>query len=84
MQVTSSGMYTSTTMDLCSGNSGGAVVDAATNYLVAIVSGETISNRNCVNNVFAPSVLEQNVDQAVCQRSTGGVSIICLSRTMPA
>jgi hypothetical protein len=85
MQVTSSGMYTSTTMDLCSGNSGGAVVDAVnSNYLVVIVTGETLSNRQCYNNVFAPSILDQSVNEAGCSRSTGGVAINCLSRMLPA
>lgn len=87
MQVTSSGMYTSAFLDLCAGNSGGAVVHAAsTNLLVAVVSGESTNNGACVNNLFAPSLLDQNVNDGTntCTRSTGGVSIPCLSRQLPA
>lgn len=91
MQVTSSGMYTSAFMDLCAGNSGGAVVDAGnTNLLVAVVTGEATTigppAGQCVHNLFAPSILDQNVNDGTnsCTRSTGDVSIPCLSRLLPA
>jgi hypothetical protein len=87
MQVTASGMYISNTMDSCSGNSGGAVVDVASNVLVAVVSGETIqgSPGQCINNLFAPNLLDANVNEGTnaCTRSTGGASIPCLSRLLP-
>jgi hypothetical protein len=83
-------MYTSNTMDLCSGNSGGAVVDAGnTNLLVAVVTGEETTTRppagQCVNNLFAPALLDQNANDGpnTCTRSTGGVAIACLSHMLP-
>lgn len=72
-------------MDLCVGNSGGAVVDAASNIMVAVVAVEvTRDDGQCVENRFAPLVLEKNVDEAGCTRSTGGASIPCLSSKLPA
>lgn len=87
MTVTTSGFYTSNTMDLCAGNSGGAIVDAgALNALVAIASGEIYAtNGACIKNVFVPQINDPNINEpAGCTRSTGGASIPCLSRILPA
>ena len=52
MEVTSSGMYSSSSLDLCSGHSGSGVMTADGNrYVVAVVTGEreklTANQLNC-------------------------------------
>jgi hypothetical protein len=77
-------MYTSSTLDLCSGNSGGGVVDRVTNQLTAVVTGEAYySNGACYYNLFVPNIRSENADAATCQRTRGGVSVKCLISKIP-
>lgn len=70
-----------------SGHSGSGVIDVASNsnYVVALVSGETyvMSNGACVNNLFAPNVLAANA-ASNCERASGGASLLCLMNQLPA
>lgn len=72
-------------MRTCGGHSGGPVVNTDGN-LVAIHSSATYlkSNFKCD---FAYSVLlfpQDKVDPKTCEMSSGGVSLACLSRKLPA
>lgn len=73
------GFYTSTSLDLCRGHSGSAVLDAASGRAVAVVSGYDRSG--CIN-LFAPLVSAGNADRATCERARGGASVECLRRAL--
>lgn len=73
------GMLTSSSLDLCQGHSGSAVLDASSNKAVAVVSGYIIGG--CLN-LFAPLVSAANADRTTCERARGGVSIDCLRRAL--
>lgn len=70
MEVTSSGMYQSNNLDLCSGHSGSGVMTAdASRYVVAIVSGECGAEGHVLGSVGVqdkvaphPSKREHNVN----------------------
>ena len=75
-----SGLYTSGTLDLCRGHSGGPVFDGDTGKAVAIVSG--FSNTQCLN-LFTPLVSAGSANRATCERARGGgVSLDCLRRAL--
>ncbi|GBF99081.1 hypothetical protein Rsub_11852 [Raphidocelis subcapitata] len=73
------GLYSSTNLDLCAGNSGGAVYDLNAGAVTAITIAETASP---CTNYFTPMVLRANAD-ANCERSSGGVSLVCLAAKVP-
>jgi hypothetical protein len=84
MSATLDGMYTSNSLDLCSGNSGGGVVDTVTTRLTAVVTGEaTFSGGSCAYNLFVPNINTNGVDAASCERARGGVSVECLMSKIP-
>lgn len=84
MSVTLDGMYTSSKLDLCSGNSGGGVVDRATGQLTAIVTGEsTYSGGTCAYNLFVPNINANAVVATTCERARGGASVACLISKIP-
>jgi hypothetical protein len=84
-------MYTSNALDICAGHSGSGVIDTTSNALVALLTGEQLlpgggaSQGACINNLFVPNVVAPNLfDAASCERSSGGVSLACLSAKLPA
>jgi hypothetical protein len=74
------GLYSSTNLDMCAGNSGGSVFDLNSGAVTAITIAETASP---CTNYFTPIVLRANAD-ANCVRSSGGVSLACLAAKVPA
>ncbi|GBF91199.1 hypothetical protein Rsub_04868 [Raphidocelis subcapitata] len=72
-------MYTSTEVDICAGHSGGSVWDNALGFMVAINHAELASP---CKNYFTPLSNKANAN-ANCERSDGGVSLLCLQGKIP-
>lgn len=86
------GMYTSNTLDLCSGHSGSGVIDTSTNGLVAVYTGAIQTSAGACSptisgtaNLFTPNINNAGqVSASTCERAAGGVSLACLSAKLPA
>lgn len=69
------GFLASSALDLCPGQSGGPVVEAASGDVLAVVSG--FATDRCLN-LFAAHAPEAEVNPATCERAAGGASVPCL------
>lgn len=77
MDAGSSGMYSSTSLDLCSGHSGSGVYTPDSNrYITAIVTGASFSP---CQNFFVPQINNGNGVNKDCEKPEGGVSFACLA-----
>jgi hypothetical protein len=82
MQANGSGMFTSSSLDLCSGHSGSGVNTAdSSRYIVAVVSGASFSP--CAN-YFVPQVNSNSGVNGDCEKAEGGVSFACLAAKLAA